>query len=227
MRDVGENCFGNYIEGSVRTLIETYRIQASIILVWLFHLSAVIGSVLGHSEWFISLTPLNLGLSAALVLFNIPRKAWLALLIPFVIGFVAEWLGVNKGYIFGVYSYGENLGLKWQGVPWMIGVNWMLLVFATHAMMTRFAQSEWGIATGASLLMVGLDVLMEQCAPAMDYWQFAGGIVPLQNYLGWFSVSMAAHLLFARFMSEKKHALGVHIYFAFAFFFFTYWLMLV
>jgi hypothetical protein len=38
---------------------------------------------------------------------------------------------------------------------------------------------------------------------------------------------MAAQLLFARFMSEKKHVLGVHIYFAFAFFFFTYWLMLV
>ena len=101
MCDVGENCFGDYIERSVRAAIETYCIPASIFLVWLFHLSAVIGSVLGHGEWFISLTPLNLGLSAALVLFNIPRKAWLALLIPFVIGFVAEWLGVNKGYIFG------------------------------------------------------------------------------------------------------------------------------
>ncbi len=227
MRDVGENRIGNNDQRSVKTVIETYRVQASILLVWLFHLSAVIGSVLGHSEWFISLTPLNLGLSAALVLFNIPRKAWLTLLIPFVIGFVSEWLGVNKGYIFGDYSYGENLGLKWQGVPWMIGVNWALLVFATHAIASRFSKSEWGIAIVASSLMVALDVLMEQCAPAMDYWQFAGGVVPLQNYLGWFSVSMAAHLLFARFMSEKKHALGVHIYFAFAFFFFTYWLILV
>ena len=226
MCDVGENCFGNYDQRFVKTFLETYRVKASIFLVWLFHLSAIVGSVLGHSEWFISLTPLNLGLSAALVLFNIPRKAWLALLIPFVIGFAAEWLGVNKGYIFGDYSYGENLGLKWQGVPWMIGVNWMLLVFATHAMMTRFAQSEWGIATGASLLMVGLDLLMEQCAPAMDYWQFVGE-VPLQNYIGWFCTSMAAHLLYVRFARERGHALGIHLYFAFAFFFFTYWMLVL
>jgi putative membrane protein len=227
MFDVRKNRHRYYSKRPLLEKLNTYRIPAAIGLMWLFHVSAIIGSVLGHSEWFISLTPLNLSLSLVLVLLTISRASWPALLIPFVIGMAAEWAGVNKGWIFGVYSYGENLGWKWQGVPWMIGVNWALLVFATHAIASRFSKSEWGIAIVASSLMVALDLLMEQCAPAMDYWQFVGGVVPLQNYLGWFSVSMAAQLLFARFMSEKKHALGVHIYFAFAFFFFTYWLMLV
>ncbi len=199
----------------------------AIALVWLFHVSAIVGCVLGHSDWFIALTPLNLALSALLVLLTVKNDARIALLIPFCVGFLAEWLGVNKGLIFGTYSYGENLGWKWMGVPWMIGVNWALLVFASHAIASRFTKSEWGIAVMGSLLMVALDVLMEQCAPAMNYWQFAGGVVPLQNYLGWFCTSMAAHLWHARFTNERGHALGIHLYFAFVFFFFTYWFVVL
>ena len=188
----------------------TYRMPIAIGLVWLFHVSAIIGSVLGHSDWFISLTPLNLSLSAALVLLTSSRTVWPALLIPFVIGMAAEWAGVNKGWIFGIYSYGENLGWKWQGVPWMIGVNWALLVFATHAIASRFSKSEWGISIFASLLMVALDVLMEQCAPTMDYWQFVGG-VPLQNYIGWFCTAMAAHLLYARYAKERGQVINIQV----------------
>jgi putative membrane protein len=226
MFDVGQNCVRYYLQRPLLERLKTYRISLAIGLVWLFHVSAIVGSLLGHSEWFISLTPLNLSLSAALVLVTISRAVWPALLIPFVIGMAAEWAGVNKGWIFGVYSYGENLGWKWQGVPWMIGVNWALLVFATHSIASRFSKSEWGIAIVASLLMVTLDVLMEQCAPSMDYWKFTGD-VPFQNYVGWFCTSMAAHLLHVRFMRERGHALGVHLYFAFAFFFFTYWMLLI
>lgn len=226
MFDVGKNCYRYYSQRSLLDKLTTYRIPLAIGLVWLFHVSAVVGSVIGHSEWFISLTPLNLSLSAALVLVTISRAVWLALLIPFVIGMAAEWAGVNKGWIFGIYSYGENLGWKWQGVPWMIGVNWALLVFATHAIASRFLKSEWGISLFASLLMVGLDVLMEQCAPAMDYWRFAGE-VPIQNYVGWFCTSMAAHLVYVRYSGERGHALGIHLYFAFVFFFFTYWMLLI
>ena len=152
MFDVGKNCYRYYSQRSLLDKLTTYRIPLAIGLVWLFHVSAVVGSVIGHSEWFISLTPLNLSLSAALVLVTISRAVWPALLIPFVIGMAAEWAGVNKGWIFGIYSYGENLGWKWQGVPWMIGVNWTLLVFATHAIASRFLKSEWGISLFASLL---------------------------------------------------------------------------
>ena len=224
MFDVGKNCVGYNSQRPLMDKLNTYRLPFAIAMVWLFHASAIIGSVLGYSAWFISLTPLNLLLSLGMVLLTTARPVWLALLIPFVIGLAAEWAGVNKGWIFGTYAYGENLGWKWMGVPWMIGVNWALLVFATHAIASRFSKSEWGIAIVASSLMVALDVLMEQCAPAMDYWQFVGE-VPLQNYIGWFCTSMAAHLLYVRYARERGHALGIHLYFAFAFFFFTYWML--
>jgi putative membrane protein len=227
MFDVGKNCCGNHSERPLLKKLNTYQLPFAIGLVWLFHVSAIVGCVLGHADWFIALTPLNLALSAALVLVLLKNDSRIALLIPFLIGFGAEWLGVNKGWIFGDYSYGENLGWKWMGVPWMIGVNWALLVFATHAIASRFTKSEWGIAIVGSSLMVLLDALMEQCAPAMNYWQFAGGIVPLQNYVGWFCTSMAGHLLHARFTRERGHALGIHLYFAFAFFFFTYWFIVL
>ena len=44
--------------------------------------------------------------------------------IAFVVGFGAEAIGVNTGYLFGDYSYGTNLGPKFLGVSLVIGINW-------------------------------------------------------------------------------------------------------
>jgi putative membrane protein len=37
----------------------------------------------------------------------------------------------------------------------------------------------------AALLVTGIDVLIEQVAPKLDFWQFEGGPPDLQNYLSW------------------------------------------
>jgi putative membrane protein len=37
----------------------------------------------------------------------------------------------------------------------------------------------------AALLVTGIDVLIEQVAPKLDFWQFEGGLPDLQNYLSW------------------------------------------
>ena len=40
---------------------------------------------------------------------------------------ITESLGVNYGLIFGNYEYGNNLGFKFFGVPFLIGINWIIL----------------------------------------------------------------------------------------------------
>ena len=47
--------------------------------------------------------------------------------IAFLIGFVAELIGVHTGWLFGRYSYESNLGVKIAGVPILIGLNWAIL----------------------------------------------------------------------------------------------------
>ena len=42
----------------------------SITIIWIFHISGLIGIIYSNSSWFIKATPLNLALSFLLVLIN-------------------------------------------------------------------------------------------------------------------------------------------------------------
>ena len=83
----------------------------SIATIWLFHISGLIGIIYSNSSWFVKATPLNLALSFLLVLINteISKKTVFLFILCFTVGMIAEIIGVNKGFIFGEYSYGNAL----------------------------------------------------------------------------------------------------------------------
>ena len=66
--------------------------QLSIGLIWLFHVSGILGILYGNAEWFIASTPLNLSLSFALLYLN-GRTAknfhWM-LFAGFMVGMITE-----------------------------------------------------------------------------------------------------------------------------------------
>ncbi len=203
-------------------LANQHKLLISIFLVWLFHVSAIIGIKIGHDDFFLPLTPLNLLLCFGLILWNIPNlntKDMLLLLVPFAFGMVAEWLGVNFGLIFGDYSYGNNLGPKIWGVPWMIGINWAILVFLSASIAQQFTKNLWIGATIGAALMVILDFIIEIVAPYFDFWEFNCNEVPLQNYIGWFVVAFLAHVIYQRFFHKHQFRLSVWMYLAFVVFF--------
>jgi len=174
--------------------------QLAVFLVWLFTVSGIVGITIGYSDFFLPLTPVNLLVSFVLLLWmvNFDPKTLLALLVPFSFGMITEYLGVNYGYIFGSYSYGANLGPKVGGVPWMIGINWALLTFIMASFVRK---SKWHFSLKAAIasgIMVLFDVLLEQLAPAFDFWEFTGGEAPLQNYVGWFGVALVVHLIYQK-----------------------------
>jgi putative membrane protein len=195
------------------------KMKWSVFLVWLFHVSAIIGVLLGYRDWFISLSALNLFLCAGLVMFNNTLKENLVLIIPFIIGMLAEIVGVQTGLLFGNYSYGEMLGLKVFGVPLMIGCNWALLVYATSVISGLTNGSVLVRSLIGATLMVLLDIAMEPVAPRIDYWMFDGNHVPLKNYLHWFAVAFIAHILYLKSGGKSKGALGWNLYIVFFIFF--------
>jgi len=190
-------------------------VTASIGVVWLLHISALIGVGLGYGEWFLSLSVWNLLLTFLLLVLMAPiwgmRAVGLSVLF-FTVGIGVEWLGVNQGLIFGEYTYGENLGFKWQGVPLIIGVNWVILVWISGILSSHLFSNKLLASLGGAVLMVLLDLAIEQVAPAMDFWQFNVGHAPLTNYVGWFVVSWFLHAIFqfAGLTGQKRFA--VHVY---------------
>ena len=106
----------------------------------MFHVSGILGIIYGNSEWFISVTPLNLSINFVLLIVNCSGHKWFfpMVIIGFLTGMISEILGVHRGWIFGHYQYGEALGYKLLGVPLLIGVNWTLLTLITGAIAQQF-----------------------------------------------------------------------------------------
>lgn len=195
----------------------------SIFLIWLFSISGITGiSSPEYSEWFLSMTPFNLLLTFVILLVNIEEYNWkvpVAISIPFFLGFITEALGVNFGLIFGNYAYGENLGYKVVGVPLMICVNWAILTMATADVVKSLAKKlVWRALFGAAL-MTGLDLIIEVSAPRFDFWEFENGVVPLQNYIGWFVTAFIAHLGYQYFKVKTNRTISWQVFITITLFF--------
>ena len=182
-------------------------------VIWLFHLSGLIGIRLGHFEWFAEKTPLNLCLSLLIFVFLFPLRTGKQIGAFFLIsclGMAAEWMGVHWGWFFGDYAYGDNFGPKFQGVPYLIGLYWALLTLATYSITRRWIRPPWGRWILAALMMTGLDFLLEQWAPKFDFWVFDPS-PPIQNYISWFLLGLALQLLWERWGKEDNYFISAHL----------------
>jgi putative membrane protein len=192
-----------------------HKTTVAIFLIWLFHISAIIGISLGNLDWFVRKTPINLLLCLALFIWVFPIDAlrkWIAFFLFFSGGMLAEWLGVNFGLLFGDYTYGQHLGPKLDGVPLLIGVNWALLTFVSASIIGYLTDRPWAQIVLSAILMVLLDYLMEHCAPGFDFWTFEGGMATLENYISWFAVALTFQWILHRFGIEGNQKFSLHFY---------------
>jgi len=189
----------------------------------------MIGIWLGHGDWFLPLTPLNLLLATGLLVWNFPKVngknvgIWAA---AFAIGMFVEILGVNYGLLFGDYYYGENFGPKVLGVPLLIGVNWAVLTFLSAYLSQRWLGRNWMAYVVGAALMVGLDFFIEPTAPLFDFWHWDIGHAPLQNFVAWFGIALILQFMVRHFIPSEKHPLPLHHFLSqlvfFAFFYVLY-----
>lgn len=134
---------------------------------------------------------------AALLLFQ-QSYSWYQLPVALaiaVIGFVAEVVGVKTGLIFGDYSYGASLGIKMFDVPLIIGLNWLMLVYCSRAIVERYFSSALFRVVVGALLMVAYDFLVEIPAGRLDMWSWRDGAPGVENFIGWFVVATVMHII--------------------------------
>ena len=145
----------------------------SIFIIWLVHISGLLGMVFYDLDFFAGYTSLNLFLMSIILFANIKlnnKNQIFALLLIFLIGMLSEFIGVNYGLIFGEYIYGNNLGFKLFGVPFLIGLNWVILtvICANIASILIKNNSIIQIIILGTLLMLFMDFVMEPIAPKLD-----------------------------------------------------------
>ncbi len=163
-------------------------------------------------EVFKFLVPFNLIFTAfAVLLFH---KNWNKYFVFFVIftafaGFFVEVLGVETGKIFGKYHYQTTLGIKILQVPPIIGLNWLVLIYAVGVFCARFNINQiLQIALGASV-MTFLDFLIEPIAIKYHFWAWDELQIPLQNYVAWWLISCFLLIIFRYFPFEKNNKIAM------------------
>ena len=190
-------------------------LRMSIFFLWLINISGFFGMLSDQNEFFLSTTPYVLSLTLLLLILSHDlsnKKSKIGLMLIFLFGLIVELLGVNYGLFFGDYSYGANLGSKIYGVPYVIGFNWVLLIIATGSVSDKLIKGkEIYKILFASFLMVLIDLLIEQSAPKLDYWEFIISPVPFSNYLWWFIFSLCFQYIFFKTVKTKEYNLSSNI----------------
>lgn len=163
------------------------------IFLFVIYLTGIIGiSIPSLRGVYISLTPYTLLLSI-LILFafhqNWTPRFIISILLIALAGFGVEVFGVQTGAIFGEYSYSSVLGVKVEEVPVMIALNWVILIYGSYFIAGKLFQASLPKLAITAALMLGMDLLMEPVAIAMNMWSWEVSAPPLQNYLAWFLIS--------------------------------------
>ncbi|MCS6916237.1 MAG: carotenoid biosynthesis protein [Chitinophagales bacterium] len=192
---------------------KAYLIGAARGFVVLYYAVGLCGLIF-YPEVFRHLVALSLVITATLLfVFHQPWNLSYQLYALSVMGitWLMEWIGVETGAIFGVYRYGDHLGLKLAGVPLLIGVNWLMLLYCCGMLVEVLKiQPPWRALSGAAL-MVAIDLLLEPVAVKLDWWYWQTGAAPLQNYVAWFYLSFLLLLPYFRIRQRPYNPLAIWI----------------
>ncbi|MEO7767741.1 MAG: carotenoid biosynthesis protein, partial [Ferruginibacter sp.] len=112
--------------------ISKYQIATAIAI--FFNSTGLAGLLLFDAEFFVRFTPLNLLLTFLLLIWTQQKKNvafYVFLAAVIIIGYFSEVVGVNTHLLFGDYSYGKVLGVQWNNVPLLIGINWFIVIYCS------------------------------------------------------------------------------------------------
>ena len=203
--------------------IHSHKNKILIGIIILFHLVGSVGLAIPSTKaYFLSLSSYNLLLSFLVVLIAPGLKRlrfYLFVLFVFLIGYGVEWIGVHTHYLFGIYSYGKNLGFKLSGIPLIIGINWVVLILVTHSISLKFLNHNIFTPVLAAIFMVGLDILIEPVAIKSDYWSWFENQIPVFNYVCWFFISLIIHFIYRKIRLTEQNTVYNCIYIVLVVFF--------
>lgn len=200
------------------------RLRVAQFIVVLFHVTGFVGLAFSTDpDFYLRFTPLTLLLTLGLLVAFQPERNgtfWTFCLSVSLLGFMAEYIGVNTAQLFGHYTYGRTLGWQYDGVPPLIGLNWLMTTYLA-GMLARYLPGSASLRLLAgAVLMLALDVCMEPIAGRFDFWHWSADIIPFRNFRDWFIMACLLQYLFQRANFHKYNPLVPLVYLVQLLFFF-------
>lgn len=170
-------------------------------------------------DLFILLTPFCILFSLLLIVFDFHSVGNNRFTFPlivfysimFLVSFFVEMLGVNTGFPFGNYKYGDALGVKFFNTPLIIGLNWVMLVVASASLFS-ITKNVFLKSFFAALAMLVYDLVMEPVACKLNLWCWDKHIIPWQNYAAWFVIAFVFQISMHHFNFQLKSRIGKWVF---------------
>ena len=165
-------------------------------------------------------------------------RGFAAAFITIFIAWVAEYLGITYGWVFGPYHYTRVFQPQIFGVPLLICMAWEPILYASYLMTDwllpcdlskekSFAKKLIPIffmAICGGILTTVWDLMVDPVSVQRGYWiwheggpymsDIFGG-VPISNYIGWFSVAFVCHIIYRLFLEtapKTRHSIYLNVY---------------
>jgi putative membrane protein len=106
---------------------------------------------------------------------------------------VVEAIGLATGFPYGEYRYGDVLGPRLLGVPFLVPLAWLMMAWPSRVLAARLARRPVARVVLAAAVFAGWDVVLDPQLVQAGYWTWTHprpglpGIdtVPLTNLVGW------------------------------------------
>ena len=92
----------------------------------------------------------------------------------------------------------------------MIGFNWMIVLFGCVSLAQIISQRATLQVAIATLCAPLFDYVMEPVAVAFNYWEWQGGVPPVQNYIVWGVISGVMCSVYLLLRCSTKKALPAY-----------------
>lgn len=189
-----------------------YKEQIMLGLLGFLLIAGVVQYALGLT-YVLKLTPIIIALITAvmLIFWGIePKKKVMLSFAVIIIGITVEIIGVKTGLLFGDYSYGAVLGYKILGVPFVIGITWLLVTMsAWQIALLNDSLNIYKKFALAGLLVIMFDLVLEQFAITYGLWVWVDNSVPLFNYVTWWVVSFVIFIIYHRLAPKWQPSIFV------------------
>ncbi len=191
------------------------KTKLSIAFLIIIHSVGIAGMLSPYKSYFEGLTPVNLLVSFVVLMLNHKQlnQRWVVFFISiFLAGFGVEVLGVNTGFPFGEYTYGQNLGFKLFNTPLIMGLNWVMLIYCSAGVVQLHHNKFIQAAIAATFLLL-YDLNLEPVAIEIGLWSWDLVSIPIENYISWFFIAYAMHYALLRFMSVPSNQIARPLFF--------------
>ena len=130
---------------------------------------------------------------------------------------LVEAIGLATGYPYGEYRYGDVLGPRLLGVPFLVPLAWLMMAWPSWVLAARLARRPVARVAVAAAVFAAWDVVLDPQMVQAGYWTWAHprpglpGIdtVPLTNLGGWLLAGLLLMTLLEVLVARTATALRI------------------